>query len=204
MIDRSPEVLDLFETSDDLEQWLESTHALVERYFTLEDPRYLAPARADRERMVETELESGLNVRGIIDRIDRAPSGDIRVVDYKTGKSPNPRYQEEFLFQMRTYALLIERTEGRIPAAEQLIFLGDGRTMTYTPTPFDLAATVEKLDSAWFAIDSAIDAGHFAPRPSRLCDWCSFKDYCPAFNGTPPQLPSEGVAALRTAKRATA
>ena len=55
-------------------------------YFTLEDPRRLEPA--ERELYVETLLESGLLLRGYVDRIDVAPDGAIRVVDYKTGRSP--------------------------------------------------------------------------------------------------------------------
>ncbi|CAM5693717.1 hypothetical protein SMICM304S_06807 [Streptomyces microflavus] len=47
---------------------------------------------AERELFVETELESGLRLRGVIDRIDVAPTGDVRIVDYKTGKAPRPEY----------------------------------------------------------------------------------------------------------------
>ena len=39
-------------------------------------------------------LESGLQLRGIIDRVDVAPTGEVRIVDYKTGKAPRPEYAE--------------------------------------------------------------------------------------------------------------
>jgi putative RecB family exonuclease len=29
------------------------------------------------------------------------------------------------------------------------------------------------------------------PRKSKLCDWCSFRAYCPAFGGTPPAYGKE-------------
>ena len=61
----------------------------MERWFTLEDPTRLEPA--ERELFVETELDSGLRLRGIIDRVDVAPTGEVRIVDYKTGKAPRPR-----------------------------------------------------------------------------------------------------------------
>ena len=64
--------------------------ALVERWFSLEDPTRLEPA--ERELFVETELESGLRLRGVIDRVDVAPTGEVRIVDYKTGKAPRPEY----------------------------------------------------------------------------------------------------------------
>ncbi|MDT7649213.1 MAG: putative RecB family exonuclease, partial [Pseudonocardiales bacterium] len=62
--------------------------AAVDGYFTLEDPRRLEPA--ERESYVETTLDSGLRLRGYIDRLDVARTGEIRVVDYKTGKAPPP------------------------------------------------------------------------------------------------------------------
>ena len=55
------------------------------RYFTLEDPRRLEPA--ERELYVEALLDSKLLLRGFVDRIDVAPDGAIRVVDYKSGST---------------------------------------------------------------------------------------------------------------------
>ncbi|WP_235529393.1 RecB family exonuclease [Nocardioides sp. Soil774] len=65
----------------DLAAWLESCRTVLERYFDLEDPRRLEPA--DRELYVETLLDSRLLLRGFVDRVDVAPDGRIRVVDYK-------------------------------------------------------------------------------------------------------------------------
>jgi putative RecB family exonuclease len=49
-----------------------------------EDPTRLEPA--ERELYVETDLD-GLTLRGYVDRLDLTPSGEMRVVDYKTGRS---------------------------------------------------------------------------------------------------------------------
>jgi ATP-dependent exoDNAse (exonuclease V) beta subunit len=54
-------------------------------WFSLEDPTRLEPAA--RELYVEAEVE-GLTLRGYVDRLDVAPDGAMRVVDYKTGRSP--------------------------------------------------------------------------------------------------------------------
>ena len=76
-------------------RWLASSaEPLLDAYFALEDPRLLEPEA--RELLVEVELESGLLLRGYIDRVDvdAAPDGaTIRVVDYKTGRrrAPSPR-----------------------------------------------------------------------------------------------------------------
>ena len=48
--------------------WLDSAHTVLDRWFTLEDPTRLEPA--DREVFVEATLDSGLSLRGIVDRLD--------------------------------------------------------------------------------------------------------------------------------------
>jgi RecB family exonuclease len=80
---QEPEVAELFagEDAPELAGWLLSCRDTLERYFTLEDPRRLEPA--EREMYVETLLESKLLLRGFVDRLDIAPTGEVRVVDYK-------------------------------------------------------------------------------------------------------------------------
>ena len=102
------------------------------RYFTLEDPRRLEPA--ERELYVETLLDSRLLLRGFVDRIDVAPDGAIRVVDYKTRQiAPGEMFEAKALFQMRFYALVIWRTRGVVPAMLQLVYLGNGEILRYVP-----------------------------------------------------------------------
>ena len=159
----------------------------MDGYFTLEDPRRLEPA--EREAYVETTLESGLRLRGYIDRLDVAPSGDIRIVDYKTGRAPREAYEASALFQMKFYALVIWRLRGQVPRLLQLMYLAEGEVLRYSPDESDLLATERKVAALWKAIERARDAGDWRPRPSRLCDWCNHKALCPEFGGTPPPLP---------------
>src|SRR5438552_1389227 len=83
------------------------------------------PAPDERELMVECELPGGVRLRGIVDRLDVAPSGALRVVDYKTGRAPDERFEARALFQMKFYALVLWRTRGVIPRVLQLLYLGD-------------------------------------------------------------------------------
>jgi RecB family exonuclease len=76
-----PEVGAMFADEAELAAWLSSAEELLEGYFTMEDPTRLEPAQ--REQMVEVVLAGGLRLRGIVDRLDVAPTGDVRVVDYK-------------------------------------------------------------------------------------------------------------------------
>lgn len=182
-----PEVAGMFGDEAELATWLDEAGALLKRYFELEDPRRLEPA--EREMYVETVLESGLKLRGYIDRIDVAPSGDVRVVDYKTGSAPSEFFEARALFQMKFYALVLWRLRGHIPRLLQLMYLGNGEILRYAPDEADLRATERKLAALWQAIDRAMRTGEWRARRSRLCDWCDHQERCPEFGGTPPPLP---------------
>ena len=129
---------------------------MLDRYFTLEDPRRIEPAH--RELSVEAELASGLHLRGYIDRLDVAPGGEIRIVDYKTGTSPPEEFEARALFQMRFYALAIWRARGQVPAMLQLMYLGNGEIVRYQPDESDLLATERKVEALWQAIERALAA----------------------------------------------
>ena len=172
-----------------LDEWLASCREVLARYFTLEDPRRLEPA--ERELYVETLLESKLLLRGVVDRLDVAPDGSIRVVDYKTGRGPSEMFEGKALFQMRFYALVLWRTRGVVPAMLQLVYLGSGEVLRYVPDEADLLATERKVQAIWEAIRRAEETGDWQPSPGRVCDWCAHRSLCPAFGGTPPPLPAE-------------
>ncbi len=171
----------------DLVTWLDQCRTLLARYFTLEDPQRLEPA--EREVHVGTTLDSGLTLHGYIDRVDEAPTGELRIVDYKTGKSPSEFFEAKALFQMKFYALVVWRTRGVIPRMLQLVYLGNGEMLRYEPEERDLLATERKVRALWDAISRANESGDWRPNKSVLCGWCDHKAICPAWGGTPPPLP---------------
>jgi putative RecB family exonuclease len=162
-------------------------------YFRLENPARLEPA--GREERLELQLEDGPLLRGVIDRIDVAPDGAIRIVDYKTGASPKPGYGQQAEFQMRFYALLVERLRGRRPALLRLLYLKDGASKELYPVDEDLAQVEHHVRSLWNDIQRAGAEGRFKPSRSRLCSWCSFQALCPEFGGDPGPLDPDRVEA---------
>ncbi|MDQ6648677.1 MAG: PD-(D/E)XK nuclease family protein [Actinomycetota bacterium] len=199
-----PEVAELFggpgdgaATGSDLVEWLGSARELLAGYFALEDPTRLEPA--EREHYVETVLASGLRLRGYIDRLDRAPTGELRIVDYKTGRAPGETFEARALFQMKFYALVLWRTTGTVPRELRLLYLGDREMLRYAPDEAELRAFERKLGALWAAIERATETGDWRPRRSRLCDWCDHQALCPEFGGTPPPLPERVEAALERA-----
>lgn len=179
--EQEPEVTGLFTDESELATWLTSARHLLDGYFTLEDPTRLQPA--EREAFVEVVLPGGLRLRGIVDRLDLSPAGDLQVADYKTGRAPGEAFEGKALFQMKFYALVIWRTRGVIPRRLKLLYLGDRQTLSYSPDERDLLATERKLLALWEAIERATQARDFLPRPSRLCDWCDHQAFCPEKGG---------------------
>ncbi|MGZ6733209.1 MAG: RecB family exonuclease, partial [Nocardioides sp.] len=161
--------------------WMASCRTVLERYFTIEDPSRLDPA--ERELYVEAVLDSKLLLRGFVDRLDVAPTGEVRVVDYKTGRAPRPGFEAKALFQMKFYALVWWKVRGEIPAMLQLLYLGSGEVLRYEPDEADLRATERKVEAIWQAIRTAERTGDWRPSPSKLCSWCAHQALCPEFGG---------------------
>jgi putative RecB family exonuclease len=169
---------------------LGEAQALLSGYYRLEDPTRFDPQGC--EQRVEVELSDGTLLRGFIDRIDVAATGELRVVDYKTGKAPpEARTLAEFkaMFQMKFYAVALLRSRGVLAARLRLVYLADGQILDYTPDLDELLRFEKTLMAIWRAIQSAGATGDFRPSPSRLCEWCAHRSRCPAFGGTPPPYP---------------
>jgi putative RecB family exonuclease len=192
LVAAEPDIAEMFGSDSsggpEIAAWLASCRESLGRYFTLEDPTRLEPA--EREAYVETLLDSKLLLRGFVDRLDVTPTGEIRVVDYKTGKAPGESFEAKALFQMKFYALVIWRTRGVVPRVLQLIYLGSGELLRYTPDEQDLLATERKVEALWRAIVSATETGDWRPSKSSLCGWCAHQSICPAWGGTPPPIPT--------------
>jgi putative RecB family exonuclease len=169
---------------------LAEAQALLSGYYRLEDPTRFDPQCC--EQRVEVELADGTLLRGFVDRIDVAASGELRVVDYKTGKAP-PEARElaeaKALFQMKFYAVALLRSRGVLPARLRLLYLADGQVLDYSPELDELLRFERTLIAIWRAILAAGATGDFPPKPSRMCDWCAHHAHCPAFGGTPPPYP---------------
>ncbi|MFD3702356.1 RecB family exonuclease [Nocardia sp. NPDC058658] len=160
---------------------------LVASYYELEDPRRFEPHAL--EERVEVDLDGDIPLRGFVDRIDVAPNGMLRVVDYKTGRSPGPMHEARALFQLKFYALMILRTRDIVPAQLRLIYLADKVLLTYSPDRDELDRFARILTALWQAILDAGRTGDFPPQRNSMCRYCDFHALCPEYGGTPPPYP---------------
>lgn len=197
LLSADPRLAELFPDPPGLEEWLTSCADLLAGYFALEDPTRLEPT--ERECLLEVDLDSGLRLRGFLDRVDEARDGALRIVDYKTGRTPAADYEGRALFQLKFYALLLWRQRGRVPRELRLLYLGQRELLRYEPAEAELLAFSRILEALGTAIRRAITTGEFRHRPSRLCDWCDHQVRCPAFGGTPPPLTAPGDSPPRPA-----
>nr|WP_242474718.1 RecB family exonuclease [Tomitella cavernea] len=186
MVAGQPELAGLVGPADRA-QFLDEARGLIAGYYTMEDPTRFEPDAC--EQRVETRLDDGTPLRGFIDRIDVAPTGQVRVVDYKTGRLPWGPGKATALFQMKFYALALLRERGVLPTQLRLMYLKSGEDLIYEPTEPELDRFERTVSALWQAIRTVGSTGDFRPTPSKLCDWCDHKALCPAFDGTPPPYP---------------
>jgi putative RecB family exonuclease len=162
----------------------EQAEVLVANEFLLEDPNEVEPVG------VEVTLEArlgDLRLRGIIDRLDRTPDGELVVVDYKTGRAPSPAFEQSKLIGVQIYALLCEEVLGRRPVEVRLLHLKEPTVITARPSEQTLRGQRVKTLAVWSAIERACADEDFRPKTGPLCNYCRFKPYCPAFGGDPAE-----------------
>jgi putative RecB family exonuclease len=156
------------------------------------------------------DADDRYRVRGVIDRIARAPDDAIEIHDYKTGQRV-PRQAE--LDQDRQLALyqigVAKRWGSDAPIRLVWHYLLSDQVRTSTRTPEDLGAL--QRDTIGL-IDRIRSERRFEPRPGPLCRWCEYRDVCPATAPRaaatpepaldaplPPPLAASGAAALPAA-----
>jgi putative RecB family exonuclease len=181
-----PDYAELMLDSEAEATFLDDAEQLVRRYFQLEDPQSIKPIGI--ELMLAADI-GDLTLRGIIDRLELDDDGELVVTDYKTGRVPHQNHERSRLGGVHFYAFLCEQLFGKRPAKVQLLYLAEPVAITTVPTDQSIRALERRVRAIWTTIERACENESFQPRPSRLCDWCSFQSFCPAFGGDPSEVP---------------
>ena len=173
----------LFSSVEEERDWGIDGLKLLNNYMTIEDPTTFNPL--ERERWVRGSIED-LNLRGILDRMDRNRNGELIIVDYKSGKAPMAKYKEPRFFALKLYALLIKEELGEMPAELKLIYLKNSTIHTLKINEEDLNTARKEILEIWTNIKKAYKENKFPAVKNNLCDWCYYKPICPEFNENPP------------------
>jgi len=158
---------------------VEGSRLLVSNYFELEDPNSV--------RVIGTELrlqvDTGLRLRGVIDRLELDEDGELVVTDYKTGRAPAISHENSRLGGVHFYAFLCQELLGRRPARVQLLHLREPIAISTVPDDQSITGLERQASAVWAAIARACSTEDFRPKPGPLCEWCGFHSYCPAMGG---------------------
>lgn len=173
----------LFSSVEEEREWGLDGLKLLNNYMSIEDPTSFEPL--ERERWVRGSIED-LNLRGILDRMDRNNKGELVIVDYKSGKAPLAKYKEPRFFALKLYALLIQKELGEMPSELKLIYLKNSTIHTLKVTQDSLDQVKIEVLEIWDNIKKAFETNEFPATKNTLCDWCYYKPICPVFNENAP------------------
>ncbi len=177
-----PEYVELELDDEARAEFVADSEQLVRNYYELENP--------DEVRVMGTELllsvELGsLTLRGIIDRLELDDDGELVVTDYKTGRAPGEAFEQSRLGGVHFYAFLCEQVLGRRPARVQLLHLREPLTISTVPSEQSTRGLRQRTEAVWAAVERACEQDDFRPKPGRLCAFCAYQAYCPAWGGDP-------------------
>ncbi len=189
-------------------RYRDRARVMVERYVSGLDPAG-EPAGVERTVATRTEL---IAVSGRIDRLDdrRLPdgSGELVVVDYKTGRHLLTTDDARTSLPLALYALAAQRVMRRPCSRVELHHLPTGRVLAWEHSDEslrrqlgraeDIAAECATADERYRA-GPALDRGDevFPPRPGQWCGWCDFRAHCSEGRAAAPsRRPWDGLADL--------
>lgn len=168
---------------------------MIQRYYEANRIAETNPIALESRFSIEigTEATGKHIIAGIIDRIDRTDDG-YEIIDYKTTKKMPSQDKIDTDLQLSIYLrAFLDRYPKEWERLDQitvsLYFLKHGVKLSSTRTKEQLMA----LDSTFLDVIQSIEAGHFTPKLSPLCDWCSFQKICPLWKHKFRTEPKESI-----------
>jgi putative RecB family exonuclease len=180
-----PEFSELELSEEEWAAFNADAEVLLRRYFEMEDPREITVLGV--ELRVTAETADGVVIRGIIDRLELDADGELVITDYKTGREPGEGWEQQSMAGIHIYSLLCERMFGRRPKSIQLLYLSKPERIETRPSDQSVRGVEVKSGAVMKAVRTACARSDFRPRTSALCNYCSFKEFCPAYGGDPAQ-----------------
>jgi putative RecB family exonuclease len=167
-------VRDGFTDASEERMYLDHGRQVLAQYHRENASAYRIPAALEFRFTIEVE---GVQLAGVIDRMDRIPGGGYEIIDYKTNRRLPPQDRIDRDLQLSIYALAAKEVWGIEPERLTLYYLLPGQRMSTTRT----AADADELRRRIGTVAERVGAGMFEPRENPLCDWCEFQELCPIF-----------------------
>lgn len=187
------------------EAFWESSRECVRSYYRIERPT--DANIVGLEKWITAPLGE-FEVGGFIDRLERDDRGLI-VSDYKTGAPKPVRFSTDYLRQLTYYALMCEAQLDETPHSVRIYYLGggkdeyprDARIVSQNVTPESIGEVRDTARRVFGAIESSKMTGEFTTNVTKLCDWCDFKQWCPAHGGVIERAKEEASVAVQLRRK---
>lgn len=144
----------------------------LENIFRVENPSAITVSG------VETELDGtvrDVRVKGFIDRWF-VENGSVRISDYKTGKTPREPYVDDKFVQLMIYAILLTKVLEQPIGSVELLYLKDGKRFLRQVDEPQMSSVYKLITETYDAIVSSFNNDKWPANPTKLCNWCYFKD----------------------------
>jgi len=162
-----------FASREDRERWYRQGYDMLRRYAGRARPAEV------RVRRLECSMSLDLGehrVTGKVDRVDDLGEGTLRVVDYKTGRTPGSLEDD---VAARIYPLMVWKGEVESPPARVVMvyeYLSEGEKVVRELAPGDVAALEEEVARL---LENIAGDEIFVPGENEWCRSCDFRALCP-------------------------
>lgn len=131
-----------------------------------------------RPVMNEVNFDSdALGLTGRIDSIEIDKDGVVSLVDYKTSKKYRHHIREDYMRQIRLYALLYYLENKKPPAYVILHFIRYGEIFHFPVTPDTIE--LAKKDLEFVKLNTcSIEMKDYPQNITNFCEWCDYRNEC--------------------------
>jgi len=162
-----------FGTSDDELQFRDRAREAMRLYWERERDSEGKPVWLERKFDIRIGEH---HVRGRVDRVDRLPSGDHELIDYKTGERKSEADLESDL-QLALYRLAAREAWDLEAGTGSYYYVLDADKVAAPVRPDD----AERVERTVLQVGEGVLGQDFEPRPSpTVCSWCDYRLICPA------------------------
>jgi len=152
---------------------LQEAYGILQNYLDLMENKGIGSKILSLEQEFNIPLNDDFSIMGYIDRLDIDNDGIYHIKDYKTSKNANYMTPEQLL----TYGiyLLDKYPDVQKFRGSYIMLKCNLRNLSYDFTVEDVEK--EKKILINYA-EKITEEERWITRPTKLCDWCDFKDTC--------------------------